>query len=222
METFLVFAGFITLVAAVAGLMIWKERKRARAIETHFTSRGDKVWIKPPPEVQDAALEAVGHPPELKDGPSGVKWAAEVKSAKRLVWAVEHSYSRGSGKSRRTYTHTLASTQVPRTWATTTIARANVWNKLSELMGKKDMQLDNSAFNKVFHVTTDDENFALVFLTPQLQEWMLATPKDWSFRVSHGTLHVLSPHASRPETLTPLCDAPAHILTLTTPELLTA
>ncbi len=222
MEKFLLIGGIAALVIGLIALVAWVEHKRKKAIEALFTSRGDSIWIKPTQEQKAAALDAIGNPPELKDGPGGVKWAAEAATAKPPLWIVEHSYSRGAGKSRRTYTHTMVVTPVPPTWATTAITRVTLWNKLQGLLGKKGMQLDSEAFNKAFQVTTDDENFALVLLTPALQEWLLSTPRDWSIRVTQGLLQVYVPRATAVKLLPPMLDAPAQILARTTPELFAA
>lgn len=219
MEKFLIIGAIAVVVIGLIALVAWVEHRRKKAIEALFTPRGDPVWIKPTPEQKATALDAVGNPPELKDGFGGVKWAAHVQSASLPLWVVEHSYSRGAGKSRRTYTHTVVAAPVPASWATTTITRITLWNKLQGLIGKKGMQLDSEAFNKAFHVTTDDENFALVFLTPALQEWLLATPKTWSVRVTQGMLHVYQPHAASVKLLPAMLNAPSELLARTTPEL---
>lgn len=222
MSDAIVIGSIAGVVVGAVALMIWAESRRRKAIQALFSAQGDQVWIKPTADVQGQALQAVGSPPEMKDGPTGVKWAAELNSTRRPAWVVEHSYSRGSGKSRRTYNHTMVATQVPAGWATTTITRRSLWNKLAALVGRKDMQLDNEAFNKAFHVTTDDENFALVFLTPELQEWLLATPPDWTVRVTGGMLQIFVARAAAVKKLPLMLRAPDEVLARTTRELFDA
>lgn len=219
MKQFLVIAAIAVVFGGFVVLITWVERKRRSAIETLLKSRGDQVWIKPSADEQATAYAAVGHPPELKDGHTGVKWAAHLTSQNLPAWIVEHSYSRGSGKSRRTYNHTLISVPVPASWASTTVARESLWNKIERLWGSKDLQLDNEVFNKSFRVTTDDENFALVFLTPAVQEWLLATPAGWTVAIRAGYLQIYTGTAANAAWLPKLCAAPEELLGRTTPEL---
>jgi hypothetical protein len=228
MTPFLIVCATIGVFVAIMALAAYNGKKHRERIAAFFQERGGEAWAKPEAGVQLRAFAAIGNYEELRSGPAGVRWAACLPGD---TWVLEHMYTTGSGKSRQTHINTIASVPAPEHWPRLLVRRQhfldNIVDSVKNLVPSagalsKDMTLDNADFNKTFRVQASDENFALVFLTPEVQEWMLAAPAQWSFLVHRGTFLVICKRTLKLEELPTFSEAPAHVLQRTTPELMTA
>jgi hypothetical protein len=62
---------------------------------------------------------------------------------------------------------------LPTRWPRLTVTHEHFFHKIGELFGAKDLKLDDEAFNKKFRVHASDEDFAVLFLTPDVQAVMM-------------------------------------------------
>ena len=67
----------------------------------------------------------------------------------------------------------------------------NFFHKIGELFGSKDLKVDDEGFNKRFRVTGASEDFALLFLTPEIQAQMLGWDRHITLAVGSGRLCVV-------------------------------
>lgn len=65
--------------------------------------------------------------------------------------------------------------------------RRRLWLWLMKLFSGPGLQLDDANFNRTFRVDTEDENFAIALLTPDMQQFLLEKRNvDWS--VGRGSM----------------------------------
>lgn len=189
MTDLLIFAGFFVILGVVVTLMILAEKARKKAITEKLSAVGMAVDFKPTPEIQAVAFSALGRPwSKLRTGSKGVMWVATGQVDALDVTLLEHRYTSGSGKNRSTHYHTVAATPAPEHWPAVELAPENFFHRIGELFGSKDFKLEDPAFNKKWRVKVDHEDFALLALTPEVQQWAMDLPAGMQIRIGRGAI----------------------------------
>lgn len=129
---------------------------------------------------------------ELSTGLKGLKWFATRQIDGREFTLFQHSYTVHTGQSASTITHVVAATACPDWWPQLSLSRETIFHKIADKLGMKDLQLESETFNKAWRVKTDDEDMAIVILTPTMQEWLEGSPKKESWRIGSGVVCCLS------------------------------
>ena len=96
----------------------------------------------------------------------------------RTVRMFELSYVVSTGKHSHTVFYGVASASVGKPVPLLDVRYEGLWQKVKELFGKADVQLDNPDFDKKYLIKTNDEQFARSVLDYRLQEEMLQEPYD--------------------------------------------
>jgi hypothetical protein len=219
---FFMFGGLVVGIVILILAARIANRKRLEALASLFHQLGDNYWPKPTEQQRAEAFSGIGSPQTLKHGAKKVKWAAQTHSQGPGTWIVEHSYTVSVGNHHQVVTHVVASAPIQswtQEWVSLRVARQTLGGKLSVMMGGVDIRLDDPVFNKAFRVQAESEEFALLLLTPQVQQWLLAMPKAWALEAGSGVLRVLHRGSSDAEIVAQLIAAPRMILSMTTPEL---
>jgi hypothetical protein len=75
------------------------------------------------------------------------------------------------------------STEAPSEWPKVQVRARRGFGAMFYKPGRKGaLELDDVKFNKAFKVTTKDQDFAIMLLSPEIQQYMLKkTSVDWSF-----------------------------------------
>lgn len=216
---YLVIAAMVAVTVLIVVMSVLHERRRRRRLATTLAQLGAAFEPKPSPSAKDEAFRHVGTLRTLKTGGKGVQWCGEVAADGFKVRVLEHKYTTGSGKNQQTHWHTIASLPCPSDWPVLTLDEEHLFHKVADLLGKKDLQLDDPAFNARWRVKTDDENFAIVFLTPAVQAFLMALPKGSRLRVGEGAVCVLRKKRVPPEEIHAFVRAPAELWPLLPAEL---
>jgi hypothetical protein len=83
--------------------------------------------------------------------------------------------------------HVACATEAPH-WPAVTIAPRKGWTRLLDrLLRRRRLLLEDEAFNAAFTVKTEDEDFALTLLHPEMQRF-LASHRRVAWRVNPGWL----------------------------------
>lgn len=165
-----VFVGFVAVIAVIAVLMIAAERRRIRGVFASLEGRGFAVNPKPGKEEAQRFFEPLDGLSHLRTGAAGLKWLARGRIARWPAVVLEHSYTIGTGKNRRSVVHTCAALVGDGRWPVLTLTGETLMNRLAErLGGKSDVKLEDEAFNRRWRVNCHDEGFALAMLTPEVQ-----------------------------------------------------
>ncbi|MGD9789301.1 MAG: hypothetical protein AB7Q00_06525 [Phycisphaerales bacterium] len=186
---FLVVGGMFGIVATIILATVMNKRRWRREMSERCMALGGTFIEKPQDHEKHEAFLCVGPWQKLQTGSRGVQWLATVPLSilphgTTNVRMLGHLYSTGSGKNRQVHIHTIAWLEAPRAWPILSVYGEHFMHRLAdkfgltERFGKKDLQLDDAEFNKRYRVNCDDEDFALLALTPEAQRWCMNLPKD--------------------------------------------
>ncbi len=199
------------LVVSIAAAIV-NAKKRRLLVAQATSAAGLSLDPAPDQAARAQAWEHVGAMRDLNRGANGVKWCAAGTIDGRQVHLLEHAYAVSTGKSTHVVRHTIAATPCPTTWPHLKVEEENLLTKLAGALGRKDFQLESEAFNKRWRVSTDNEDFALLVLTPAVQEWLMGLPKGTSLRIGSGALCMVRHNCTTPGDLGPLATLPGDAL----------
>ncbi|MFN7021278.1 MAG: hypothetical protein ACK4WH_08140 [Phycisphaerales bacterium] len=173
---------FAALAAIVISMIVYEQR-RLSAIERELASRGFAVRLKPDLAEREQAFLPLLSLDNLKTGSSGVKWLARGRVGRHDAIVVEHAFSTGTGKSKRTVRNTLVAAPGSGDWPMLTLTGESVFHRLGEKLGAAaDVKLEDERFNRKWRVRCPDEGFAMAVLTPEVQHLLgdAARAEWWS------------------------------------------
>lgn len=212
-----VVVGFIALAIAIGVLANVASKKRRAKVALLLNAQGFATAPDPKDPAHAVAFAAMGSFQTLKRGAGGVRWSARHEASG--VSLLEHYYTTGSGKSTQHHYHTIAAIPCPPTWPALSVEPAGLFAKLAEFFGSRDIKVEDEAFNKRFRVMADQEDFALVVLTPEAQRWFMTLPDALGVRIGAGAIAVFKRRTMKPEELAALAELPARLAALIPPEL---
>jgi hypothetical protein len=86
----------------------------------------------------------------------------------------EYRYTTGSGKNSRTHRFTCATFRT-NTWAPHLVLdRQGMFRGLLNSLGLRDIQVESPQFNDTWHVSCNDERFAITLLDPPMIMWLMS------------------------------------------------
>ncbi len=105
----------------------------------------------------------------------------------RPIEVFQSSYMVSTGQSMVQISHAIYAVEAP-DWPATQIAARNWFGRLFRKLGApRGLELDDPEFNRRFRLKTDDEDFAIALLSPEMQAFMLSkTSARW--RITPGRL----------------------------------
>ncbi len=105
----------------------------------------------------------------------------------RPIEVFQSSYMVSTGQAMVQISHTIYAVEAP-AWPATQIAARNWFARLFRKIGRPTgLELDDPEFNRRFRLKTDDEDFAIALLSPEMQAFMLSkTAVKW--RIASGLL----------------------------------
>lgn len=180
-----VLAGIVLLIV----LSVHFEKKRRAAIKAAlgaagFVGEGKVEELRTPP------AEALGPIERLATRAEKTTWGVEGEAEGVAMVLLEHQYSTGSGKSRTTHNHSVASMAVPAGWPRLDVYAEHLFHKIGEMFGSHDFRVEDEAFNKRWRVTGESEDFAVLFLTPEVQAMLMGWDRSTFIAVKGGRLCV--------------------------------
>ncbi|MCC6678047.1 MAG: hypothetical protein IT436_12975 [Phycisphaerales bacterium] len=222
MSNVLIFAGFFAFVGVFIALAIAAEKRRAQRQREACEAAGVSIRHGLGLKDEDAAryfFDRTGLMRELRTGAKGVGFAGVARAGDREVVLVEHSYTSGSGKSQHTVRHAIVSVAAPGRWPDLRITPEGIFRKLAELVGMKDIQLENPAFNDRWRVKTADEDFAVVLISPEMQAWLAEWPREYWVTIGEGAISVVASGHITPARLPVMIRLVTELADLIPPEL---
>ena len=105
----------------------------------------------------------------------------------RPIEVFQSSYMVSTGQAMVQVSHTIYAVKIP-DWPATQIAARNWFGRLFRKLARPTgLELDDPEFNRRFRLKTDDEDFAIALLSPEMQAFMLSkTSVKW--RITPGRL----------------------------------
>jgi hypothetical protein len=175
----------LTVVLSCHAIGYVNDRRRRRGIGAALEAMRFQVSMSPDGFEQSSAFDTLGTPwIDLKDGPTGVRWWARIIAEGHEISIVEHRHTTGRGKYKKTHYHTIAAIAAPSHWPEVSLTRENVLDKMGSLLGSRDLQVEDPAFNARWRVRAHREDFAFLLLSPEFQAWsMRLDPSRLSIRI---------------------------------------
>lgn len=98
------------------------------------------------------------------------------------------------GVQRTSYRHlTCCLTETDHSFPHLVVQPETLATRLLEKVGMPTIDLESEAFNRRFHLTSEDERFARMFLDPQMMEFLLSTDGQFQFEVRGRWVLVAAP-----------------------------
>ena len=117
-----------------------------------------------------------------------VDWWGTSQIDDHEVTLISHRTLRRMGKSVETVYTMIVSVECPAAWPGFRLTGGTLFSRIAAAAGFKDLKVENATFNKRWNIRTDDEGFAILVLTPEMQEWLLEAPKKESWTILEGHL----------------------------------
>ena len=118
-------------------------------------------------------------------------------------WYYEESTDSNGHRSRTYYRFSCAVTTLEADCHPLTISRENVFTRLADRMGFRDIEFELEEFNRAFQVKCKDRKFANDLVDARMIEWLMQSGEDWSFEVA-GPYVLCFSKRRRPEEMIPL------------------
>lgn len=157
--------------------------------------------------------------PMLRSGAKGVKsWAGGEISGRRIDF-LEHAYVVSTGKSAHVVTHTAIATPCSPAWPRLSLTPRHGMAKLWASITGKDFKVENDAFNDRWRIKTENLDFAILFLTPEVQEFLAHAPSAETWHLGNGSLCCVIRKKIKPRVLPPMLHRVADLRNLLPGEL---
>jgi hypothetical protein len=118
-------------------------------------------------------------------------------------WYYEESRDSNGHTTRSTYRFSCAVAEVEAALSPITLGRENVFTRLADSLGLRDIEFELGDFNRAFTVKCADRKFAFDLVDQRMMGWLLATDPGFSFEAS-GRWLLVSSKRRRPTELIPL------------------
>lgn len=208
-------AGLVAVVMAVSGYTAARRLRIGAALE----ARGLSVQFRPDKRQRAGCFARFAHLTSLRRGERGVRMWAGGEVDGRHVDLIEHAYVVSTGKSSHTVYHCAAATACPAAWPSLTLSPGNVVTSWWASLRGQDMTLENEAFNERWIVKAESEDFALLVLTPRVQEFLAHGPSGESWQIGDGAVCWVRRRQVKPETVCEPLDRLMGLMALIPPEL---
>lgn len=103
-------------------------------------------------------------------------------------WYYEESTDSDGSRSRTYHRHTCVLLEHDAGFPPLAITRENLFTRMADGLGFRDIELESEEFNRAFQVKAKDRRFAVAFLDARLMAWLLALPLKLEFEVSGSHL----------------------------------
>ncbi len=181
----------VMVLAATLGTVLWVVRsqrgkggKSAKAVAREqdaqrlgftYRAKGDKAF-----RARFTDLAAVPRS-------ASIKHIYEGSLDGRSIVVFQSTYTVSTGQSTVQVSHTIYAIEIP-AWPATLIAGRNWFGRLLRKLGRRTgLELDDPEFNRRFKLKTDDDDFAIALLSPDMQAFML-TKTSVKWRITPGRL----------------------------------
>jgi|GEM_PF-1346848 len=211
--------GFLLLIVAISKGTKAAANRQASAIADACAPFGLTYAAFAKIEEKDAAFAPYAHLSHLRTGGKGLAWMARNPAGEPPLVLLQHRYVVSTGQTTVQVSHTLAAMPCPTSWPSLALTPEHFGHRIAGMLGKGDLRLENDEFNKRWFVDADDEDFAAVLLSPEMQAWLVGVPKWATFHVGHGQIICAAKKALKPEALADLVALCEEFAGLIAPEL---
>ncbi len=181
--SFVLFGGAIFSMIFVISVL---DRARRHDMAAALAEKGMEVDAAPSKERRGGLFTPFASLKALRHSAKGLRTWAGGEVEGRQVFLIEHAYTVHTGKSNHTVHHTAAAIACPSQWPVVSLKGQNVVTGWWANLHGRDMKLENEAFNKQWIVRAENEDFALLVLSPQVQDFLCNAPSGETWQIGHG------------------------------------
>ena len=202
MEVLLV-VGFVVLAGVIAWAAWYAKKRRREALALAAKQLGFQYS-------QVDTFGLLGLPFDLLQrgdgrGTENVLWGTwqGLDVTEFDYWYFEESTD-SEGRTSRSYSHfSCATTQVPLRSSHLTIAKENIFTRLVDHMGFRDIEFELEEFNRSFQVKCKDRKFANDIVDQRMMQWLMDRAAGFAFEMN-GDYLLCSSRRRKPTDLVPL------------------
>ncbi|RMH27492.1 MAG: hypothetical protein D6693_05265 [Planctomycetota bacterium] len=176
----------VAITAVILGRVALRRRAAHRSGEEARDPAAALAGLTPIDKPEKPLRERFGHLPEVRKHGS-IKRAYRGERLGREVFAFEHSHVIHTGNAAIPVFKTIYAMQAPDWPRVSVTPRGTIGRLVGALFGRRGLELDLPEFNRRFTVRAEDEDFAVVLLSRDIQRHILAKP-GVTWRVGRGWL----------------------------------
>ena len=121
-------------------------------------------------------------------------------------WYYEESTDSDGNRTKTTYRYTCCLLEIEAAFPPLALTRENVFTRMADGLGFRDIELESPDFNKRFQVKAKDRKFAFSFVDARMMKWLLALGGKEEFEVAGGWLLVFHRGRRKPVEFAPLIE----------------
>ncbi|MBL8763363.1 MAG: hypothetical protein JNM07_03740 [Phycisphaerae bacterium] len=167
------------------------ERARRAALAETLDAAGFVPVFEPSQEQRAQLFAHLAHLPNFQNAGRSVRWFARGEVDGSPVTLLEYTHVVSTGKHTHTVVLSVAAAPCPESWPLLTLKPEGFLHRVGEIFGVHDLRLDSDAFNRRWRVSCEREDFALLALSPEAQQWLLAAPRAEQWTLG-GPTHAIA------------------------------
>jgi hypothetical protein len=194
---------FIAVAGGIAYGSYYLKRRRREGLAFAARQLGMEFALADP-------FDTLSEPFELLQkgdgrGVENVLWGAWQGLECRLFdyWYYDESTDSEGNRSRNYHRFSCVMSSVDAACSHLTLGRENVFTRLGDHLGFRDIELESEEFNRAFTVRSPDRKFAVDFCDARMMQWLLAHGEGYGFEIV-GDRALASSHRLAPTELIPL------------------
>jgi len=121
-------------------------------------------------------------------------------------WYYEESTDSDGNRTKTTYRYTCCLLEIEAAFPPLALTRENVFTRMADGLGFRDIEFESPDFNKRFQVKAKDRRFAFSFVDARMMKWLLALAGKEEFEVAGGWLLVFHRGRRKPVGFAPLIE----------------
>ena len=178
-----IFGLFLAVVGAVAYLSYLAKRRRQQGFAFLAKQLGMRFALTDP-------FDTLAEPFDLLRmgdgrGVENVVWGTWQGVECRLFdyWYYDESTDSKGNRTRTYHRFSCLMSPVDAACAHLTLAKENVFTRLGDHLGFRDIELESEEFNRAFTVKSKDRKFAVDFCDARMMQWLLTHGEGFGFEV---------------------------------------
>lgn len=210
---------FVILTVLIIVVIAHYQRVRTQAIAIVADHFGLRHVNKPPKHERESLFSSFRSFTMLRHGAKNLKWWMGGQVDGRPIEAIEHTYIVSTGKSAHAVTHSVIATPVPHAWPQLALTSRHIFATWWNSVTGHDFKVENEAFNARWIIKTNNRDFTLLFLTPEIQQFLAASPRAESWQLANGSLAMVMKKRLDARQLPPLLTRVPALRNMLPPEL---
>jgi hypothetical protein len=178
-----IFVVFIAVGGGIAYLGYYLKKKRREGLAFAARQMGMQFALNDP-------FDTLSEPFDLLEkgdgrGVENVMWGTWQDIECRLFdyWYYDESTDSKGNRSRTYHRFSCVMSPVEAACSHLTLGRENIFTRMGDHLGFRDIELESEEFNRAFTVRSPDRKFAVDFCDARMMEWLMAHGEGYGFEV---------------------------------------